>query len=307
MASSPFNRLQNLVSSQSPFASSKIRGRSTAQMRLEKILEIISSHPHCFSSKASSAPTNQRFQNSGSETDGPKQAVRDFVTGFEIDLNLRLGSGPEILGADDLTAEEIGLSACSGVGGSDGCNSSPGSEEVSTVEKSCEGECDPKAMEKREEEEEAREVSEVTEGKLSHDSEKGENRVGAAENGEESDSNPIFSCREEEVEDRERKRQCGNDGYLGLLLEAVRQISGDFEDGPPIKEEPAPADGNQSLTGAETEPARCCRTKRKTCWMLDFYGGFEDTAPVVRSNRGRNQVLPYRFRDSVLEPWKRKR
>ncbi|PPR83057.1 hypothetical protein GOBAR_AA37654 [Gossypium barbadense] len=34
---------------------------------------------------------------------------------------------------------------------------------------------------------------------------------------------------------------------------------------------------------------------------------FEDIAsPVVRSKRGRSQVLPLRFRDSVLEPWKKR-
>lgn len=39
--------------------------------------------------------------------------------------------------------------------------------------------------------------------------------------------------------------------------------------------------------------------------------GFEEiediSPPVVRSTRGRSQVLPQRFRDSVLEPWKKKR
>ncbi|XVE59515.1 hypothetical protein DITRI_Ditri05aG0052000 [Diplodiscus trichospermus] len=33
---------------------------------------------------------------------------------------------------------------------------------------------------------------------------------------------------------------------------------------------------------------------------------FEDISPVVRSKRGRSQVLPHRFRDSVLEPWKKR-
>ncbi|XVF46854.1 hypothetical protein PTKIN_Ptkin03bG0061400 [Pterospermum kingtungense] len=32
----------------------------------------------------------------------------------------------------------------------------------------------------------------------------------------------------------------------------------------------------------------------------------EDISPVVRSTRGRSQVLPHRFRDSVLEPWKKR-
>ncbi|GMI88994.1 hypothetical protein HRI_002568700 [Hibiscus trionum] len=33
----------------------------------------------------------------------------------------------------------------------------------------------------------------------------------------------------------------------------------------------------------------------------------DDVSPVVRSKRGRCQVLPQRFRDSILEPWKKKR
>lgn len=39
--------------------------------------------------------------------------------------------------------------------------------------------------------------------------------------------------------------------------------------------------------------------------IFNWYADYEDTAPLVRSKRGRNQVLPVRFRDSVLEPWKR--
>ncbi|OMO58350.1 hypothetical protein CCACVL1_25481 [Corchorus capsularis] len=37
------------------------------------------------------------------------------------------------------------------------------------------------------------------------------------------------------------------------------------------------------------------------------FGEFEDISPVVRSKRGRSQVLPLRFRDSVLEPLKKQR
>lgn len=39
--------------------------------------------------------------------------------------------------------------------------------------------------------------------------------------------------------------------------------------------------------------------------IFNWYADYEDTAPLVRSKRGRNQALPLRFRDSVLEPWKR--
>ncbi|PWA60117.1 hypothetical protein CTI12_AA384970 [Artemisia annua] len=64
-----------------------------------------------------------------------------------------------------------------------------------------------------------------------------------------------------------------DEGLLGLLLEAVEFV-----------EKPA---------------------KRK-CWTAateaEWYAEFEDTSPVVRSKRGRNQVLPYKYRDSVVEP-----
>lgn len=39
--------------------------------------------------------------------------------------------------------------------------------------------------------------------------------------------------------------------------------------------------------------------------FFNWYADYEDTAPLVRSKRGRNQTLPLKFRDSVLEPWKR--
>lgn len=39
--------------------------------------------------------------------------------------------------------------------------------------------------------------------------------------------------------------------------------------------------------------------------IFNWYADYEDTAPLVRSKRGRNQTLPLKFRDSVLEPWKR--
>ncbi|KAK7404818.1 hypothetical protein VNO78_05799 [Psophocarpus tetragonolobus] len=75
--------------------------------------------------------------------------------------------------------------------------------------------------------------------------------------------------------------QGGHGNCLDLLIEAARVISGREEE-----------------SGRE---------KRKERWVVvDLYGDvFEERQPVVRSKRGRNQALPYRFRDSVLEPLKR--
>ncbi|KAJ4982128.1 hypothetical protein NE237_032965 [Protea cynaroides] len=39
-----------------------------------------------------------------------------------------------------------------------------------------------------------------------------------------------------------------------------------------------------------------------TCWMFDLYESFDDISPVVRSKHGKNQVLPSRYKNCVLEP-----
>lgn len=84
-----------------------------------------------------------------------------------------------------------------------------------------------------------------------------------------------------------------NNNCLDLLIEAARVLS--------EKDEESDSEGGgESMTRRE---------KRKERWVVvDLYGGVvaeRETEPVVRSKRGRNQVLPYRFRDSVVEPLKR--
>ncbi|KAK1409982.1 hypothetical protein QVD17_36513 [Tagetes erecta] len=91
-----------------------------------------------------------------------------------------------------------------------------------------------------------------------------------------------------EIEEEEEEDIPRDEGYLGLLIEAAQLILG----------------GDSS--GNKTETARGGAKKKRQCWTAateaEWYAEFEDTSPVVRSKRGRSQVLPFRYRDSVVEP-----
>ncbi|XVF05236.1 hypothetical protein REPUB_Repub05bG0154700 [Reevesia pubescens] len=89
---------------------------------------------------------------------------------------------------------------------------------------------------------------------------------------------------------------------LDLLIEAAEMISDrDYclnEKNKEIEEVDKSVDGS-SMKG-----------NKKDSLVNVVEEGFEeieDISPVVRSKRGRSQVLPHRFRDSVLEPWKKQR
>ncbi|KAG0487448.1 hypothetical protein HPP92_009543 [Vanilla planifolia] len=97
------------------------------------------------------------------------------------------------------------------------------------------------------------------------------------------------------------------EGYLGLLLEAARQVAVECGDEGPVHEKASKptsdlAEGSGMRKSSTTSAARSKRRRTRTATMFDVY---EETEPVVRSNRGRNQALPSRFRDSVLEPWRK--
>ncbi|KAI3511875.1 hypothetical protein L1887_19035 [Cichorium endivia] len=86
-------------------------------------------------------------------------------------------------------------------------------------------------------------------------------------------------------------------GYLDLLIEAAELILGS-ECEPP---------SNKTDVESSTTAEKGGGTKRKqlgwtTTAAADWYPEFEDTSPVVKSYRGRNQVLPLKFRDSIVEP-----
>ncbi|ESW04376.1 hypothetical protein PHAVU_011G090200 [Phaseolus vulgaris] len=84
---------------------------------------------------------------------------------------------------------------------------------------------------------------------------------------------------------------------LDLLIEAARVVSGKDE---------SDSEEEREL-GTELTTQRASQEKQKERWLVvDIYSDtLEEREPVVRSKRGRNQALPYRFRDSVVEPLKR--
>ncbi|KAK7341951.1 hypothetical protein VNO80_24892 [Phaseolus coccineus] len=84
---------------------------------------------------------------------------------------------------------------------------------------------------------------------------------------------------------------------LDLLIEAARVVSGKDE---------SDSEEERGL-GTELTTQIASQEKQKERWVVvDIYSdALDEREPVVRSKRGRNQALPYRFRDSVVEPLKR--
>lgn len=187
--------------------------------------------------------------------------------GLGFDLNLRLGTND-----DNWVTSGV-------IGGGDNGESNVEFTSVVVSDRNCLGECDFKGLDVMEvgeqkeeaEEEERRELSEVTD----------------LETPEIGDVKMV-------VEKREMKKN-GEKGYMDLLVEAARLISGDFKD------ENHETDEEVENIKNRDEKTELKRRKSKRNRKLDVY---EDISPVVKSKRGRNQVLPYRYRDSVLDPWK---
>ncbi|KAJ4827361.1 hypothetical protein Tsubulata_014952 [Turnera subulata] len=91
---------------------------------------------------------------------------------------------------------------------------------------------------------------------------------------------------------------------LALLIEAAEIVSGNNMGEDEEMERPDDSD-KAAKNGSASSPNK---RSGKCSLVADLYGrGSDDEmSPVVRSKRGRSQVLPSRYRDSVLlEPWKR--
>ena len=277
--------------------STRVRhGYSKAQMCLNKILGIISSIPPPETPKES-----QDFETKGSENNNNR--------GVGIDLNLRLGPLVESEEEEESLAENgNNLSACSVVVGKVSAESTDSVAEsapavhvdhVVTVaaEKSSESECDPKeklAAEK------AVEVSEITT----------QQRVEESSEIDDDDDEEVVVVKTVAFKREENENKSTD--CLGLLVEAARLISGNFEEEEEDDESPSHHHHHRgkklsSELGLGLEKSK---RKRKRNLRKNSSGGgtvedwMEDTSPVVKSKRGRNQVLPTRYRDSVLEPWK---
>lgn len=277
--------------------STRVRhGYSKAQMCLNKILGIISSIPPPETPKES-----QDFETKESENNNNR--------GVGIDLNLRLGPLVESEEEEESLAENgNNLSACSVVVGKVSAESTDSVAEsapavhvdhVVTVaaEKSSESECDPKeklAAEK------AVEVSEITT----------QQRVEESSEIDDDDDEEVVVVKTVAFKREENENKSTD--CLGLLVEAARLISGNFEEEEEDDESPSHHHHRgkklSSELGLGLEKSKRKR-KRKRNSRKNSSGGtvedwMEDTSPVVKSKRGRNQVLPTRYRDSVLEPWK---
>ncbi|CAL5357154.1 unnamed protein product [Camellia sinensis] len=280
------------------------RGRSKSLMRLHTILRTISSFPPPETPKDPSPSSSPVFDVLQSNI----VALRDGEDNralFDIDLNLGLDSPlPPPLEAEK--SESL-----AGVVGEVAEIDSP----VLSV-----GECDLKETAKMfgndvviENGEEAEivgekttDISEITTIEVQC-LELNSDRVSAESVG-------LNEVKHEEEEEEAYKSK----GSLDLLIEAAKLISGEFEDDETernLKQQPSQ---NMELSGEffretknetamdESSAAKrgSKRRKQNECWIDELYGDFEDVSPVVRSNRGRNQVLPHKYRDSVLEPLK---
>ncbi|KAK4358619.1 hypothetical protein RND71_020848 [Anisodus tanguticus] len=88
-------------------------------------------------------------------------------------------------------------------------------------------------------------------------------------------------------------------GFMGLLIEAARLIFGEFKDeGCEFESE-----SEKKIMESHSSGSRTMKLKRRNkCWGTESVAGKCSSLPVVRSKRGRIQVLPYKYRDSIIEP-----
>lgn len=267
-------------------------GCSKAQMCLNKILSIISSIPPNETPKEPSL--HLQVCDAGPELNGNSR-------GFAIDLNLRLGPVVDAQESES-QAENGNLSACSFVGKAAESDSAAESQGLLAVlEKSSEGECDPKEKPAQVVADKAPEVSEITNQRV-ESSEIEEETKQLKEEGRGDEDEEV------KTSPSEKERENKSNDYLGLLVEAAKLISGNFGDDEADSREASQEkelSGDLRRAGNESTKTGSKRKKnKKSPTVEDWLGDLEDTSPVVRSKRGRTQVLPTRYRDSVLEPWK---
>lgn len=89
-------------------------------------------------------------------------------------------------------------------------------------------------------------------------------------------------------------REGGGD-CMGLLIQAATLIFGGIKD----ENHEKTARMTATSTGGDIRTAVNVKRRSNEGWPVDLYGVME---PVVRSKRGRIQVLPCKYRDSVIEP-----
>ncbi|CAK9153858.1 unnamed protein product [Ilex paraguariensis] len=297
MASYQFRNQPNQA--YNPFSKSEIRhSRSKAQMCLEKILLIISSFPP--DSTSSKQPTSTaQLQESDDSMTNENRALLCVNKGFDMDLKNSLDPPSEIRESKSAAGDERLVSGCSAVAEGWVSDFPAVSSGVLRIDKILEGECAEMTAEKKygsdssaidaneEEEEEPAIVAEKAIGVSS--------QVQTLESDDDGDSEKTNGEEQSNIEQEQAKNEeINGDGFLGLLIEAAELIFGEFRDDESEVH-------NHKSTGTETAVKKI-NAKRPEPNHFPAYGDFEDISPVVRSKRGRSQVLPYKYRDSVLEP-----
>nr|XP_009421193.1 PREDICTED: uncharacterized protein LOC104000788 [Musa acuminata subsp. malaccensis] len=298
-------------------------GASKAQAALAKIIAIISTVPPRL-------PEADALRHGGDPEAAGRTTTPAGQLGFGVDLKLRLGLATEIRGG---SAEGDGPTEQSGVvdapASAEPCRNVRAVEEVAPVgvsgaaaerslspavsvagggdalasEKSSEGECDPQEENGGESRNEAAEDD--AEEKASAEQKETDGSGGA-----EAGTTTTTAIATSSSSSRGRR----SDGCLDLLLEAVRQVSGGLfdDDGPEAEKVEATAASEEAPAPSEMTAKRSAvgdgggKKRRETdeWWIpLDLYE--EETAPIVRSKRGRSQALPSRYRDSILDPWRK--
>jgi len=296
MASYQFLNHRNQVRDSSRFINTTSRhGLSKSQMCLQKILRVITSCPPQEISKETSL----------------NRETLEFKENRGVDIDLNMGLSPAWSEADNQenqSSEESSLlSACSFV---EKGIKNDSSMEVSAVDRSSSaGECCVKVVgdqvgydsptvqatgeESQGVDETTLEISKTT--NLKNQPNEISSKIKAV-----NDDQEITKFKEEDTKKElvklepchEEKNESNKDS-LALLIEAAEMFSGNLED----KE--SDSEKLEETTSGSKKSCKCS-------WVVDLY---EDntSSPVVRSKRGRSQVLPYRYRDSsvLLEPWKR--
>lgn len=263
-------------SSSSSFCSETQRGCSKAQNCLHKTLRIISTVP----------PENIKITSVPPSLSSQKL---NGCNGFPIDLNIGFNVPPE--------TEESGSPVDGGwVSGQSTSSAACGNfaDEKSAVGAVCGG------------------VSTVDFGKCSDDGE---------EKSCKSDSSGVQSTKNQEIIEilqlensgvSESKEEIGElkeqqQGFMGLLIEAATLIFGDFKDENPKSQcetEKAKGFKSEKLKIDEEEEVAATKKQLKRRNNEGTEEAIEDKSsyPLVRSKRGRIQVLPNKYRDSILEP-----
>lgn len=273
-------------------------GASKAQAALAKIIAIIAAAP------PGPSPDTIRFGDDGDhELKGRGTPPPAEQTG-RVDLKLRLGPPPEIAGGSAEGKHRVSTGgpvewvcalAASGKMASEARRSfSPaisaapcGGGDALTKSRSSEGECDP----------------EMENGEESH-GEIADGNGGGAEAGTTAAAGTVFN-NSSTTSSRTRSRA----GYLDLLLEAVRQVSGvAFDDDAPAADKRKPE--TATAVDEEDQQPRTSPGAKRTKEAEEYLAQFDlyeeaETAPIVRSKRGRSQALPSRYRDSILDPWRK--